>query len=204
MSNQFSLPGFDAPPSPRRPIKAPHARSARHGLFFGLLPSPAELLRVEAVAAPSRKQYGMRRGPVIAKRLHITCCDLGNFIDEPAHGLVEAAMQVAAGLVLPSFEIVFSHVMRFRGNEALVLLEHKGVTPLTVFRDALGEALVQAELPVDFGATPHMTLAYGSDEVSEALVDPIRWVVQDFVLVHSLIGQGEHRHLGRWPLMPRP
>jgi hypothetical protein len=51
--------------------------------------------------------------------------------------VVEAAMSVVAGLVLPSFEIGFSRVMRFTDNGALVLLEHEGVTPFTIFRDAL-------------------------------------------------------------------
>ncbi|HSW06592.1 2'-5' RNA ligase family protein [Aquabacterium sp.] len=87
-------------------------------------------------------------------------------------------------------------------NGALVLLEGEGSTPLQAFRDALGQALVQAGVPVDFGGALHMTLAYGGDPVHEHLVEPVRWVVQDFALVHSLVGQGDHRHLGRWPLVP--
>ena len=145
----------------------------------------------------------MTNGQVRAERLHVTCCDLGSFREPPPQDLIEAAMMVAAGLALPSFQIDFSRVMRFRGNEALVLLEDEGVTPLTVFRDALGHALVRAQVPVDFGGAPHMTLAYGGDDVSERLAEPVHWVAQEVVLVQSLIGQGRHRHLCRWPLLPR-
>ncbi len=146
----------------------------------------------------------MARGPVDAERLHITCCDLGSFSEALPPGLVESAMAVAADLVLPSFEIVFGRVMRFKGNEALVLLEQEGGTALRAFRDALGQALVQAGVPVDFDGTLHMTLAYGSEPVSEPLAESVRWVVQDFVLIDSLFGRSQHRHLGRWQLGPRP
>jgi 2'-5' RNA ligase len=41
---------------------------------------------------------------------------------------------------------------------------------------------------------------YDSQSVAEQAVDPIRWSAHDFVLVHSLIGQTKHIHLGRWGL----
>jgi 2'-5' RNA ligase len=31
-------------------------------------------------------------------------------------------------------------------------------------------------------------------------VNSIVWTVRDFVLIHSLLGQTKHVHLGRWPL----
>jgi 2'-5' RNA ligase len=72
-----------------------------------------------------------------------------------------------------------------------------------VFRDALGHALVRAQVPVDFGGASHMTLAYGGDDVSEPLAEPVHWVAHEVVLVHSLVGQGRHLQLGRWPLLSR-
>jgi len=32
-------------------------------------------------------------------------------------------------------------------------------------------------------------------------IRPIRWLVRDFLLVRSHVGQGRHDHLGRWPLL---
>lgn len=203
MTDQFSLPGFDAPRSPPPRVKAAHAQRPRHGLFFGTLPTPDDLSRVEATASPLRLRHGTTRGLVKAERLHVTCCDLGSFREAPPQDLVDAAMAVAAGLVLQSFEIVFERVLRFKGNQALVLLEREGVTHLSAFCEALGQALVRGGVPVDIVGTPHMTLGYGGAAVSETLREPLRWMAPDFVLVHSLVGQGEHRHLGRWPLAPR-
>ncbi len=202
LSEQASLPGFEVLPSPPGRIKAPHARDARHGLFFAIMPALSELPRVEAAAVPLRQRHGVTSGPVRAERLHVTCCDLGSFRELPPQDLINAAMTVAASLALPSFQIDFGRVMRFRGNEALVLLENEGATPLTLFRCALDEALVRAHVPVNFAGTLHMTLAYGGGGVSEPLAELVHWVAQDFVLIHSLVGQGQHRHLGRWSLLP--
>jgi 2'-5' RNA ligase len=45
-----------------------------------------------------------------------------------------------------------------------------------------------------------MTLLYDSRVVRERPIEPIRIDVQDFVLVHSLVGRRRHIELARWPL----
>ena len=45
--------------------------------------------------------------------------------------------------------------------------------------------------------TPHVTLLYAERRVEEYPIEPIRWMVNEFVLVHSKNG---HAHLARWPL----
>lgn len=202
MSEQFSFPGFDAPVSRLRQARAPRVERALHSLFFAILPAPVDLSRIDAAASAVRQQRGVERGLVKAERLHVTCCDLGDFNETPPQTLVDAAVAVAAVLARSSFEIVFDRVMRFKGNRALALLADDGAGELKAFRAALGQALSQAGLGVDSGGAPHMTLGYGGDDVSESLADPIRWTARDFVLVHSLVGKGEHRQLGRWPLVP--
>lgn len=202
MSEQFSFPGFEAPVSRQRQAKAPRVERPFHSLFFAILPALVDLPRIDAAASAVRRQHGVERGLVKTERLHVTCCDLGDFNEAPAQTLVDAAVAVAAGLARSSFEIVFDRVMRFKGSRALALLADDGAGELKAFRAALGQALSQAGLGVDAGGAPHMTLGYGGDDVSESLAQPIRWTAQDFVLVHSLVGKGEHRHLGRWPLAP--
>jgi RNA 2',3'-cyclic 3'-phosphodiesterase len=150
-----------------------------------------------------RQRHGTTRAVVPARRLHVTCCDLGDFSAAPPQALVDATKAAVGALARPGFQIVFDRVLRFKGNEALVMRERDGVTALTEFRDAMSQVLVQAGVPVDSGSTLHMTLAYGGSGVSEPLAEPVSWRAQDFVLIHSLIGQGQHRHLARWPLLPR-
>jgi hypothetical protein len=45
-------------------------------------------------------------------------------------------------------------------------------------------------------------LLYGDLMVAGRSIEPIRWVVRDFVLVQSLRGRSRsrHIHLARWPL----
>jgi len=49
-------------------------------------------------------------------------------------------------------------------------------------------------------STPHLTLLYDARRVDEQPIDPIRWTVREFVLVHSLLGQTRYIPLGKWPL----
>jgi 2'-5' RNA ligase len=49
--------------------------------------------------------------------------------------------------------------------------------------------------------TPHLTLLYASGTVAPRAVQPVSWVVREFVLVHSQIGRNlPYQVLGRWPL----
>jgi 2'-5' RNA ligase len=45
--------------------------------------------------------------------------------------------------------------------------------------------------------TPHVTMLYAERRVEECPIEPIRWMVNEFVLIHSRNG---HTHLARWPL----
>jgi 2'-5' RNA ligase len=36
--------------------------------------------------------------------------------------------------------------------------------------------------------------------VARRAIEPITWTVNEFVLVRSLVGQGRHEVLARWPL----
>ncbi len=73
---------------------------------------------------------------------------------------------------------------------------------LTMLHRAVGEALTRAGLGrwVRPHFTPHITLLYDRRLVDEHPIESLGWTVTDFVFVHSLIGQGVHNHLARWPL----
>ena len=64
----------------------------------------------------------------------------------------------------------------------------------------LGGIEPQQSRPVASQVTPHVTLLYDDVLVEERAVEPIRWTVREFVLVHSLLGQTRHVPLARWPL----
>jgi 2'-5' RNA ligase len=49
---------------------------------------------------------------------------------------------------------------------------------------------------------PHVTLMYDDQGIAEQAVEAVSWSAHDFVLVHSLLGQTKHIHLGHWPIQP--
>jgi RNA 2',3'-cyclic 3'-phosphodiesterase len=205
MPEQFSLPGFD--PAPRRPQHA--QRQARgglrpdHTLFFAILPSAGDRARIDQAALALRSRHGSVGHPVKAARLHVTLHSLGGFLEEVPQDLIDAAMAVASGVAAAPFDIVFHSALSFAGSAAFVLRGDDAGTPLTAFRSELGVALRQAGLRAHPSNAAHMTLAYGDRDIPVQRMAPIRWTAEHFVLVDSLVGQGIHRHLGRWPLQAR-
>jgi 2'-5' RNA ligase len=88
----------------------------------------------------------------------------------------------------------------------LVLLGGAGVAALQRFARDLRLALegTEAASRHERPFTPHVTLLYDAACVDETTVEPISWTAREFVLVNSLIGQGKHVTLGRWPLRALP
>jgi len=144
------------------------------------------------------------RGKLIeSPRLHVTLHHLGDYSGLP-QDLVDTAMKAAAAVAQPPFEIAFDRVGSFRRprNLPLVLRGGDGLAGVTAFQQVLGVAMTQAGLArwVEMRFTPHMTLLYDDRTVEEQPIEPIRWTVREFALVHSLLGQTRHIPLGRWML----
>jgi RNA 2',3'-cyclic 3'-phosphodiesterase len=196
MPEQFSLPGFDPAPTPKRP----NHPQAPHTLFFAVLPPAGDLPRIEQRAQALLLQHGLTGKPVRVDRKHVTLTSLGSYDGSVPQDLVDAASAVASSLVMPSFEVVFDRVLTFPGSSAFVLRGDDATTPISTFRKALGQALAQAGLRNWPTSTAHMTLAYDDRHVPEHRIEPIRFAAEAFVLIESLVGQTVHRRLGRWPL----
>jgi RNA 2',3'-cyclic 3'-phosphodiesterase len=196
MPEQFSLPGFDPAPTPKRPnpLRLPHT------LFFAVLPPAGELPHIEQRAQALLLQHALTGKQIRADRKHVTLTSLGGYDGALPQDLVDAASAVASALVMPGFEVVFDRALSFRGSSAFVVRGEDGNASIDAFRQTLSQALTHAGLRHRPSNTAHMTLAYDDRPVPEHHIEPIRFAVQAFVLIDSLVGQGVHRHLGRWPL----
>jgi RNA 2',3'-cyclic 3'-phosphodiesterase len=203
MPEQLSLPGFDPPPAhpspPARPA-TPRRSWQGHTLFFAILPRADDLPRIEHITQVLLRRHGLNAKAIRPGRLHVTLHSLGNHEAALPDGLVDRAQAAAAGLVMPGFVLRLSKVLTFSGSRALVLCSDDNSPALSALRDALGLALAHAGLRPQASQTAHMTLAYAERDVAAHAIEPLSWPVHDFVLIHSLRGQGVHQHLGRWPL----
>ena len=192
MSAQLSLTGFDTVPR------------LTDGVFFAVFPGVGAATRIAQRARHLRGELGLRGEPFAMERLHVSLHHLGDYEGVPP-GIVAAANEAAATVVMPRFDVAFNRAMSFSGRPAnlpFVLCGDDGVAGLMVLHQRLGTAMRNAGLWrwAKPHYAPHMTLLYDAGCVVEHAVETVRWTVREFVLVHSLHGRSQYVPLGRWPL----
>jgi RNA 2',3'-cyclic 3'-phosphodiesterase len=195
MSEQLSLAGFGAAPPPKT-----------DRLFLAIFPGADTAERIAHLARHLGSEHGLRGRPLATERFHVTLLHINDYAGLPQR-IVDTAIEAAATVAMPPFEVAFDRVASFSGrvgNRPLVLRGGDGVSALTAFQAVLDTAIKKAGVRVRTGShyTPHVTLLYDDGGVTEQVVDPVSWTVQEFVLVHSLLGQTRHVPLARFPLLP--
>jgi RNA 2',3'-cyclic 3'-phosphodiesterase len=178
-------------------------------LFFALFPSEEAIPHIVKTSQQLRDEHGLTGKSLSNDRLHITLHHVGDYEGGLPDGLVETAQEVASQIAMPAFEVTFDRAMSFSGspkNKLFVLRGNErddgGLAALMAFQKVFYLAMCLAGLQgprANAKFAPHVTLMYDSQGVPEQTVEPIRWTAHDFVLVHSLLGQTKHIHLGRWP-----
>lgn len=194
MPEQLVFQGFE-PPRPSEPA---------NGLFLALVPPAATADRIGELIQRLRYCHGLKGEALSPGRLHVTLHYLGAYSGLP-QSLVETICTAAPAVSLPPFEISFDRALSFtnkRKTRPFVLRTGRDIAALPMLHRAVGEAMTGAGLGrwVTPHFTPHMTLLYDRRLVDEHAIESLGWTVTDFVLVHSLVGQGKHIHLARWPL----
>lgn len=195
MSEQLVFQGFEL-----RPLPEP-----TDGLFLALVPPAAIADRVSELIQQLRYCHGLRSEALSPLRLHVTLHYLGAYNGLP-QTLVESVCAAAPAVSMPPFEISFDRALSFtnkRKARPFVLRAGRDIVALSVLHRAVGEAMTRVGLGrwVRPHFTPHMTLLYDRRLVDEHPIEALGWTVTDFVFVHSLVGQGKHIHLARWPLL---
>jgi 2'-5' RNA ligase len=170
---------------------------------FSLLPPPAEAARISYLARQFRDAAGLRGKPVAADRLHLSLHCLGELPDLPEQ-LLSAACEAGDAVRVPQFEVAFDCAGSFGGRDKrpFVLWSTDEIDVLALFHRALAKAMAQAGLSKRIASqfTPHMTLLYDRRIAAQRSIEPVRFRVHEFVLVDSLIRQGRHVPIARWPL----
>jgi 2'-5' RNA ligase len=140
------------------------------------------------------------------ERLHVSLHMVGRYDGLP-NSILERAFEAGAMVSTSSFPLVFDRVMSFdthRDKRPVVLRPGYDLARLSALHDVLGKAMIRARIGRYVVSrsrfAPHMTLLYDSRLVRERPIEPIRMQVQDFVLVHSVVGQSRYIELARWPL----
>jgi 2'-5' RNA ligase len=188
---QLALAGFDT------------VAETTVGLFFGTYPNENAVAAIDTLAQRFCVRHGLKGRPLRKDLFHLTLLDLSDCIGPPER-VIAFASEAAGTISMPSFSVALDHVVPFGRSRKgpLVLGGGDGVAALAMLHHALAEAMTRAGLRVKAKSyTPHLTLLYDRGEVVRQPVETISWTVRDFVLVQSLIGQGKHVPLARWPLL---
>ncbi len=178
-------------------------------LFFALFPSDEAIPQIVKTSQQLRDEHGLTGKSLSNDRLHVTLHHVGDYAGGLPNGLVETAQDVASTMAMPAFEVTFDRAMSFAGrprNRPFVMRGNEringGLSALMAFQKTMYLAMCRAGLQgprANAKFAPHVTLMYDDQGIPEQAVEPISWTAHDFVLVHSLLGQTRHIHLGRWP-----
>jgi 2'-5' RNA ligase len=156
------------------------------------------------VAAGCCDLHGLSAHPCDEARIHLS---LNGVVSPrgPRKGDIEAALRAAERVKAAPFPVVFDLLCTFRvrrDKRPTVLCCTSGMEGLVALRDLLRESLTREGLwrgPARF--EPHLTLVWDWKSVPRSRLDePIGWIVEDFVLLQTMFGEGRQVERGRWPL----
>ena len=175
-------------------------------LFFAAVPDFDTAAKIHRMAGILKQAHRFSGKLIPRECLHVSLLFLGRGSEQ----VVRSACEAVADVKMTPFEVSFDRTASFRGrpgNRPFVLIGDDTLDRLKSLGHALDAALAEKGMGQkgtgqkamgrrarrDF--TPHVTLLYGDRAVDEYPVAPIRWTVNEFVLIHSLKG---HKHLARW------
>jgi 2'-5' RNA ligase len=172
-------------------------------VFFAA--TPPSCVADDAVVLGRRvgRIHGLR-AEVSRRVLHLTLCGIGT-LPGLSDAFLGAACEVAGRVAAWPFEMRLDRIRSYpvgRAKLPLVAFDSARAPKMELFRrilfkDLLLRGLVRPRKLPD----AHMTLFYDRGVVPEESIDPISWMVREFVLIRSLNGRARHEVLGCWPLL---
>lgn len=184
---------------PRRP-KLPER------LFFSLFPNVETSFEIRLFAQQFVRANRLEGTLRPSGHLHVSLHHVGDYKYLRSQ-FIYAAAEAGKAVSMHPFEITFRFIKSFNGappingkprRHPLVLLgEGDAVLEL---HEILGSAMESYRLKPARHFIPHMTLFYGPDAVPKQAIEPIRFMVNEFVLVHSRRWLTQYEVIERWPL----
>jgi RNA 2',3'-cyclic 3'-phosphodiesterase len=195
MREQLYLPDIPKPPAPR------------DHLFLAIFPDDSTAGNIAKLASRLRTTHGLGNKQLATNRFHVSLYSLGTHSGVPGI-VVRAASKAAVAVAVQTlpFKVRFNRMGSFSGNPGnrpFVLRASSDNAALMEFHRHLGAELGKCGFPYDGNSkfTPHMTLLYSEQGVAEESIEEVGWTVNEFVLVHSLLGKTRHIPLARWMLL---
>jgi 2'-5' RNA ligase len=174
-------------------------------LFIGLFPDEPVRQQADRMSRRIADELSLVGKPLPADRFHTSLVHISD--RKRVRSKDEFAADLAARRVkVRPFEITYSRLGSFPGvpkkdrplEHPLVLLADDG--PVMDLYAALAEGLRKFRFRVPESFRPHLTLSYNRQFLPARKIEPITFVVREFVLVHSRLWLTEYRILKTWTL----
>ena len=161
-----------------------------------------------AVDATQRQmdQHGLSGSRVPPKHLHVTLHWLGDYDDAP-HELLRRAKHAGSTVEMEPFGVGFDRIGSLGGTGmgGLALTGSAELKKLRQFQRALATTMEAAGIGhhIRKRFNPHVSLLFCQQRSAREPIVPIRWRVDELILIESLVGCGKHIDLGNWRLRSR-
>lgn len=206
-TRQLGLPGLLPPetkaPEPPKPKGPKKFGGLPDRLFFGIQLDAAAAYDATLVGMWIQREHRLQRPLRRKDLLHVSLQAIGDFNGLP-NGLVDRLTEAAAAVATRPFEAVFDRVVSF--GTCIVLAGNEGVGEVRRLERAVGVALETGRIRgPSRHFNPHVTLMYDQTPIPpKRLPRPVRWRVEAFVLIHSLLVESRHIVVRTFPLVGGP
>jgi len=192
--SQPHLPGMEPETSISR-----RRRFERHRLYFAFRPDDAASDAAMAILSRTRDRHGTHGTPVKRDNLHVSLFPLWGGDRLPAD-LIEVASVKVQAIDGKPFLFNFDLLTSFRRKSGYCTVLASTHDPFELY-NLQRKFVNRFEGIAKAGSlTPHMTLLYSDAFIEKQAIDPVRWQAQEFLLIHSFVGEARQEILGRWPL----
>jgi 2'-5' RNA ligase len=172
-------------------------------LFVAFLPEREKAAEMLARGGELRERYGLSFKLRPQEQLHVTLHYIGSYhYHGPPLMVVEDAKRKCAAVAAKArpFEFKVDRVMSLRDDGGPLVLASRQVDPEAHRLSRLVRETFEKDAEPETGIL-HLTLGYTKKAIIEEVIAPIEWPVGEMVLIHSLVGKGQYKVLGRWPLL---
>lgn len=189
---------------PWNPMLGTYSEYPFDNFLLAIYPPVEVASRIYGVADGVRRERGLTRPLRPAHILHVTLCLLRDEL------CMDAAASAAKGVRCAPFEVSFDRISTFAGNAqrqerhdalpcALSCLQNDNLA-LRYLHRQLHAPLRRLGISVRPVFAPHVTVLYDPTNVPVQMIEPIRWQVDRFALVHSHYGKTNHEVIESWSL----
>lgn len=199
MGSQLRLDLNDEHPNAGRRPKFPER------IFLGIMPDATAALQAEETTKRICDINEIRGKPLLRQRLHVTLQHIGDYKRLKSKVLYAASLTGTA-VSMAQFDVIFDRAESFpapprrdRPRRYPAVLRG-GSEPLFELHRLLAAAMRNLNLKPSDRFVPHMTMVYADKAITPQSVEPLRWTVREFVLIHSERGLTKYNILDRWPL----